>query len=73
MMKQEKTNLRLPSEGFVRLNQILNFIPISKASWWKWVTSGKAPPGIKIGRNTTVWRAEDIKNLLQKLSVGESK
>lgn len=69
-MAQRNLYSELPKSGFLRLPQVLHFIPISKASWWNWVSSGKAPAGIKIGRNTTVWRAEDIRKLLVKLSEG---
>jgi len=36
-----------PEKGFLRLPQVLQLIPISKASWWRWVASGKAPKAVK--------------------------
>lgn len=61
----------LPETGFIRLPQILCLIPIGKSTWWAWVASGKAPAGIKLGRKTTAWKVEDIRQFLQKLSGGE--
>jgi len=65
LMKSE-----LPSEGFVRIAQIVGPgmpIPVCKATWWAGVASGRfpkpAPPGI-FGKNVTVWRVEDIRRFI---------
>lgn len=59
---------QLPQTGFVRLPQILLHIPVSRSSWWAGVKSGKYPKPIKLGENTTAWKAEDIHALIAKLS-----
>ena len=42
-------------------------IPVSRATWWNGVKSGRFPPGIKLsGGNITVWRVEDIREFLEK-------
>lgn len=58
----------LPATGFVRLPQILNVIPVGRSSWWAGVKSGKYPQPVKLGQNTTAWKAEDIHALIAKLS-----
>ena len=55
-----------PETGFVRLPQILSLIPISRSAWWAGIREGKFPQGIKLGSKTTVWRAEDIRNLIER-------
>ena len=55
----------LPATGFVRLPQILDLIPISRSAWWAGILDGRFPKGIKLGRKTTVWRAEDIRALIE--------
>ena len=57
-------NNLLPSTGFVRLSTILKVIPVSKSTWWLGVKTGRFPKAIKFGPNTTVWRAEDIAQLI---------
>lgn len=57
----------LPKMGFLRLPQVLDLIPISKSSWWLGVKTGKYPKPIKLGRKISVWRVEDIKNLISNL------
>lgn len=56
----------LPETGFVRLPQILSLIPISRSAWWAGIREGKFPQGIKLGSKTTVWRAEDIRHLIER-------
>lgn len=58
----------LPQTGFVRLPQILAVIPVGKSTWYAGVKSGKYPRPVKIGANTSCWRAEDIHALIAKLS-----
>lgn len=54
----------LPDTGFVRLPQVLALIPISRSAWWAGIRTGKFPHGIKLGPRTTVWRAQDIRRLI---------
>ena len=61
-MQQHHTNF--PQTGFVRIPQILAVLPISKSTWWQWVSEGKAPTPVKLGPKTTAWRVEDIRDLL---------
>lgn len=56
----------LPDTGLVRLPQILSLIPISRSAWWAGIREGKFPQGIKLGSKTTVWRAEDIRHLIER-------
>ena len=42
-------------------------IPISKSSWWDGISKGKYPKPIKLSENTTVWREDDIRKLIDSL------
>ncbi|MAF06370.1 MAG: AlpA family transcriptional regulator [Acidiferrobacteraceae bacterium] len=63
----------LPDTGFLRLSQILGnpktgtppIIPVSKSTWWAGVKTGRFPAPLKLGPMTTVWRAEDIRSLVE--------
>ena len=66
MLTMNFTRPILPETGFVRLPQILSLIPISRSAWWAGIWEGKFPQGIKLGSKTTVWRAEDIRNLIER-------
>ncbi|WP_321404780.1 helix-turn-helix transcriptional regulator [Maridesulfovibrio sp.] len=62
----------LPTEGFVRLQQILSVFPVSQSHWLRGVKSGKYPSAIQLTSKTVAWRVEDIRKLIQSLSEGES-
>lgn len=66
--------ITLPETGFVRLPSIIGdaktdppipaIIPVSKSTWWAGVKSGRFPKPIKLGPRITVWRVEDIRDLI---------
>ena len=58
----------LPETGFLRLPEVLKFIPIGKSTWWQGVKNGKFPKPVKLGERTTAWRVEDIKDLIEQFS-----
>ena len=60
---------QLPQTGFLRLASILapkGPIPVARSTWWAGVKSGRFPKPVKLGPRTTVWRVEDIRNLIDK-------
>lgn len=65
-MKHISPPQQLPTEGYLRLTQVLRFIPVSKSTWWQWVKTGKAPQPIHLGPKITAWKASDIRSLLDK-------
>jgi predicted DNA-binding transcriptional regulator AlpA len=40
-------------------------IPVSKSTWWQGVKTGRFPAPVKFGPRITVWRAEDIRALIE--------
>lgn len=64
-----RNRITLPETGFVRLPQVLQFIPISKSAWWAGVASGRYPAAVKLSERTTCWRVEDIRDLIQSAGV----
>ena len=57
----------IPTTGFLRLPQILAIVPVGKSSWWAGCKTGRYPKPVKLGPRTTVWRAEDIAALVQRV------
>ena len=53
--------------GFVRLQQVLQLIPISKSAWWDGCKTGRFPKPVKLGPRTTAWKAEDIAELIEQI------
>ncbi|MFO1243225.1 MAG: AlpA family phage regulatory protein [Rickettsiales bacterium] len=58
---------KLPETGFLRLSEVLRYIPVGKSTWWAGVKSGRYPKAVKLGERITAWRVEDIRALIEKL------
>ena len=61
---------KLPEEGFVRLAQILEVIPISKSTWWRGVQDGRFPKPVKLSERATGWNVEEVRECIQKFKQG---
>ena len=57
----------LSQTGLLRVRQVLRFVPISRSCWWAGVRSGRFPQPLKLSERVTVWRASDIRALLDGL------
>ena len=58
----------LPTEGFVRLPQVLAVYPVGRSSWWAGVKAGRYPAPVKLGPRVTAWRVEDVRQLLARVA-----
>jgi len=69
--------MAIPETGFLRLSQIVGnpkadppipaIIPVSKSTWWQGVKDGRYPQPVRsLGKRITVWRAEDIRTLVER-------
>jgi predicted DNA-binding transcriptional regulator AlpA len=65
MPKQNTSTL--PATGFLRLNQVLKFLPIGKTKWYAGIKSGEYPRPVALGPRTSAYRAEDIAALIERL------
>lgn len=63
-----RSNRTMPETGFLRLPEVLGLYPVSKATWWAGIREGRFPAGVKLGPNTTAWRVEDIRALIERTS-----
>jgi prophage regulatory protein len=45
----------------MRLPQVLTYIPVSKATMWRWVKAGTFPAPVKLSSNVTAWRVENVR------------
>jgi predicted DNA-binding transcriptional regulator AlpA len=69
MSELSKTGyLQIPETGYLRLPQVLAVIPVSKSTWWSGVRSGRYPqPTRALGERITAWRAQDIRDLIERV------
>jgi len=55
------------NNGLLRLKQVLEIVPVSRANWWVGVRSGRFPKSFKLGPRTTVWKKSDIEAFIDSL------
>ena len=68
----------IASRAYSRVSEIANnrrtkekgMLPVSAATWWKWVAEGKAPAAIKLSPGVTVWRTADVLAFAESLAGG---
>lgn len=65
-MSQQVT-LTLPATGFLRLSQVLQFVPVCKTRWYAGLKSGEFPQPVTLGPRARGYRAEDIRALIERL------
>lgn len=58
---------QLPQTGFLRLPEVLTFIPVSRSTWWSWCRTGKAPKPVKLSERVTAWKAADIRTMIEQI------
>lgn len=51
------------ADSLLRLRQVLEIIPVSKATWWNGVYSGRYPQPIMLGPKTACWKESEIRQL----------
>ncbi|MHB8810989.1 MAG: helix-turn-helix transcriptional regulator [Desulfobulbaceae bacterium] len=78
-MEPITSKITLPETGFLRLSSIIGdpksdppipaIIPVSRSTWLAGVKSGRFPKPLKLGPRITVWRVEDIRNLIHESQV----
>lgn len=56
----------LPDTGYLRQAQLIpHVVPISSATLWRGVVSGKFPKPVKLSERVTAWRVADIRGWLE--------
>lgn len=52
---------KLPETGFLRVSDVLKFIPVAESTWWAGVKKGIFPKPVKLTSKVTAWKIEDIR------------
>lgn len=62
----------LSANGLLRLPTVLAVYPVGTSTWWAGIASGRFPAGVKLSARCTAWRAEDIRDLIERAACGEA-
>lgn len=60
------------SDSFLRLPEVLNIIPVSRATWYEGIKAGRFPAQVKLGPRVAAWRRSDIDRLVASFGVNSS-
>jgi len=60
------------AEGLLREKQVLRLVPVSRATLWRWVASGRFPKPMKLGA-ITVWAVADVRAFVEAARQGASR
>ena len=52
------------NDSFLRLADVLKVIPVSRATWYAGVKSGRYPTPVKLGLRAVGWLKSDIEALI---------
>ena len=62
----ENTTTR-PAYHFLKLQEVLRLIPVSRTTWYDGVKKGIYPKGYSLGGHRVAWRSCDIDDLIRRL------
>ncbi|AHI65211.1 helix-turn-helix transcriptional regulator [Burkholderia thailandensis] len=55
------------ADSLLRLPEVLKIIPVSRATWYEGVKTGRFPAQVKLGPRIAAWRRSDIDRLVASL------
>lgn len=53
-----------PDSGFIRQPHVLEVVPVSPMTLWRFVQAGKFPAPVKLSERVTAWRVSDVRQWL---------
>ena len=57
----------LNDRRYLRLNKVLELIPVSRSTWYLWIQRGIAPQPKKLSIRVAAWKIQDIRILLEEI------
>lgn len=64
LQESDVNRVCFPETGFIRVKDILQFIPVCRQTWWHLVSEGCLPEPLHWGKKFCVWHASDIRNVI---------
>jgi prophage regulatory protein len=67
MTQTQTLETQQTDDKLLRIKDVLERVPMSRATWWSGVKAGRFPAGVQLGPKMTCWRASDINALIRSL------
>ena len=55
-------------QNYIRVSLLASMLGISESTVWRWANEGKLPKPIKLSKRVTVWREDEVKEAIERLS-----
>lgn len=52
------------TDALMRLSSVLQVYPVSRATWYEGVRTGRYPKPVKLGSRSVAWRRSDVEKLI---------
>jgi prophage regulatory protein len=52
-------------DRLLRLQQVLELVPLARSTWWAGVRAGRFPAPVRLGPRLVAWRYRDIQHILK--------
>lgn len=52
-------------DRLIRINEVLQYIPVCRSTWWEGVRTGRYPAPVHLGPRVTAWRLSSIMQLVK--------
>jgi predicted DNA-binding transcriptional regulator AlpA len=61
----------LPSEGFIKLDEVLKHLPIKKTQWYQGIRDGVFPESYPVpnSRRAVCWDVDDIRRVIEEIKL----
>ncbi|WP_286852020.1 AlpA family phage regulatory protein [Hydrogenophaga sp. 70-12] len=63
--KLQALQVEMPQAGYIRQAGLLEVLPISPATLWRWVNKDAFPKPVKLSSRVTAWRFDEVRCWLQ--------
>lgn len=62
--KLQALQVQMPQAGYIRQAGLLEVLPISPATLWRWVSKDAFPRPVKLSPRVTAWRFNEVRRWL---------
>lgn len=71
-MKTQPTSIVNPNQPnrLIKIGEVLSLIPVSKATWYEGIRTGRFPKPVKLGMRASAWKLSEINTLIDSMNGG---
>ena len=72
-MDTEHSSQALDGDRFLRVRQILNFLPVSRSTFYQMVADGRLPlQPVRLSSRCTVYRESEVREAIERMAAADA-